>query len=72
MVRTACEFAACSPGYDAIYLHTNVDVPGAEAFWRSMADEVCDARTTGEHGGYGTVHFEIPIPAAAAAWPWAG
>ncbi|MGG8410159.1 GNAT family N-acetyltransferase [Streptomyces sp. 12297] len=67
MVRTACEFAAGVPGYDTIYLHTNVDIPGAEAFWRSMADEVCDARTTGEHGGYGTVHFEIPIPVAATA-----
>ncbi|WP_327364340.1 GNAT family N-acetyltransferase [Streptomyces sp. NBC_01296] len=67
MVRTACEFAAGVPDYDAIYLHTNVDIPGAEAFWRSMADEVCDARTTGEHGGYGTVHFEIPIPVAATA-----
>lgn len=67
MVRTACEFAAGVPGYDAIHLHTNVDIPGAEAFWRSMADEVCDARTTGEHGGYGTVHFEIPIPVAATA-----
>ncbi|MEU9299773.1 GNAT family N-acetyltransferase [Streptomyces sp. NPDC048269] len=65
MVRAACEFAAGVPGYDTVYLHTNVDIPGAEAFWRSMADEVCDARTTGEHGGYGTVHFEIPIHVAA-------
>ncbi|MCJ1676077.1 GNAT family N-acetyltransferase [Streptomyces sp. APSN-46.1] len=66
MVRTACEFAAGIPGYESIYLHTNVDVPGAEGFWRSLATEVCDARTTGEHGGYGTVHFEIPIPVARA------
>ncbi|MEV7520050.1 GNAT family N-acetyltransferase [Streptomyces sp. NPDC091371] len=62
MVRTACAFAAGVPGYERVYLHTNVDIPGAEGFWRSLATEVCDARTTGEHGGYGTVHFEIPLP----------
>ncbi|MEU5001211.1 GNAT family N-acetyltransferase [Streptomyces sp. NPDC021622] len=63
LVRTACDFAAATPGYDSIYLHTNVHVEGAEAFWRSIAKEVFDARTTGEHGpGVGTVHFEIPMP----------
>ncbi|MEU4733358.1 GNAT family N-acetyltransferase [Streptomyces sp. NPDC023588] len=62
MVREACAFAAGVPGYERVYLHTNVDVPGAEGFWRSLATEVFDARTTGEHGGYGTVHFEIPLP----------
>lgn len=62
MVLMACDFAADTPGYDSIYLHTNVNIPGAEAFWRSLATEVFDARTTGEHGGFGTVHFEIPIP----------
>ncbi|WP_028812578.1 GNAT family N-acetyltransferase [Streptomyces flavidovirens] len=63
LVRRACDFAAATPGYDSIYLHTNVDVEGAEAFWRSMAKEIFDARTTGEHGpGVGTVHFEIPMP----------
>lgn len=63
MVRTACEFAAATDGYDSIYLHTNVNVTGAEGFWRSLAKEVCDARLTGEHGpGCGTVHFEIPMP----------
>ncbi|MBT2468844.1 GNAT family N-acetyltransferase [Streptomyces sp. ISL-66] len=67
MVLMACEFAARIPGYESIYLHTNVDIPGAEAFWRGLATEVYDARTTGEHGGFGTVHFEIPIPATAAA-----
>ncbi|MFD7256448.1 GNAT family N-acetyltransferase [Streptomyces sp. NPDC059874] len=61
MVRAACAFAAGVPGYETVYLHTNVDIPGAEGFWRSLATEVCDARTTGEHGGYGTVHFEIPL-----------
>uniref|UniRef100_A0AAU2VK80 GNAT family N-acetyltransferase n=1 Tax=Streptomyces sp. NBC_00008 TaxID=2903610 RepID=A0AAU2VK80_9ACTN len=63
MVRRACAFAAGHAGYDSIYLHTNAHVKGAEAFWRSMAKEVFDARTTGEHGpGVGTVHFEIPMP----------
>ncbi|MFF6772087.1 GNAT family N-acetyltransferase [Streptomyces sp. NPDC012637] len=65
MVNAACAFAAEVPGYDSVYLHTNVDIPGAEAFWRSLATEVFDARTTGEHGGFGTVHFEIPLPAPA-------
>lgn len=63
MVRRACDFAAHTPGYERIYLHTNVRVEGAEDFWRGMADEVCDARDTGEHGpGCDTIHFEIPMP----------
>ncbi|MGW0737192.1 GNAT family N-acetyltransferase [Streptomyces sp. NPDC002851] len=63
LVGQACDFAAETPGYDSIYLHTNVNAPGAEGFWRSLAKEVFDARTTGEHGpGVGTVHFEIPMP----------
>lgn len=64
MVNTACAFAASVPGYERVYLHTNVDIPGAEGFWRGMATEVFDARTTGEHGGFGTVHFEMSLPAA--------
>ncbi|MEV8530547.1 GNAT family N-acetyltransferase [Streptomyces sp. NPDC051211] len=67
MVGAACAFVAEVPGYERIYLHTNVDIPGAEGFWRSLATEVCDARTTGEHGGYGTVHFEIPVPVPSLA-----
>ena len=63
MVHMACEFAAATPGYESIYLHTNVRVEGADGFWRSLAKEVCDARKTGEHGpGCDTVHFEIPMP----------
>ncbi|MEW9519660.1 GNAT family N-acetyltransferase [Streptomyces tubercidicus] len=63
LVRMAADFAATTPGYDSIYLHTNVRAEGAEGFWRSMAKEVFDARTTGEHGpGVDTVHFEIPMP----------
>ncbi|MGW9173655.1 GNAT family N-acetyltransferase [Streptomyces decoyicus] len=64
MVHRACEFAAATDGYDCVYLHTNVNIPGAQGFWNSIAKEVFDARTTGEHGaGFGTVHFEIPLPA---------
>ncbi|AUY52594.1 GNAT family N-acetyltransferase [Streptomyces sp. CB01881] len=65
MVDLACAFAADVGGYRSIYLHTNTDVPGAEPFWRQMAEEVFDARPTGEHGrGVSTVHFEIPMPPA--------
>ncbi|WP_432074113.1 hypothetical protein [Streptomyces wuyuanensis] len=31
-----------------------------------MATEVFDARATGEHGGFGTVHFEMPLLAPGA------
>ncbi|MFE9008016.1 GNAT family N-acetyltransferase [Streptomyces sp. NPDC007875] len=60
LVDAVCDFIADTPGYDRVYLHTNVNVDGAEAFWRSLAKEVFDARTTGEHGGPGvaTVHFK--------------
>lgn len=62
LVDTACDFIANTPGYELIYLHTNVNIEGTEAFWRSAAKEVFDARTTGEHGpGVATVHFEIPM-----------
>ena len=60
--QTACEIISDTPGYEDIYLHTNVNVEGVETFWRSMAEEVFDARNTGEHGpGVATVHFEIPM-----------
>ena len=62
LVRSACDFAAHA-GYDCVYLHTNVHIEGADPFWHSVAKEIFDARTTGEHGpGFGTVHFEIPLP----------
>jgi ribosomal protein S18 acetylase RimI-like enzyme len=62
LVNAACDFIADTPGYECIYLHTNVDIEGTELFWRSLAKEVFDARTTGEHGpGVATVHFEIPM-----------
>ncbi|MGW2330381.1 GNAT family N-acetyltransferase [Streptomyces sp. NPDC001700] len=63
MVHQACEFAAATDGYESIYLHTNADIAGALPFWHSVAKEIFDARTTGEHGpGFATVHFEIPMP----------
>lgn len=62
LVDAACDAVAETPGYERIYLHTNVNIEGAEPFWRSVAKEVFDARTTGEHGpGFATVHFEIPL-----------
>ncbi|TPQ20953.1 GNAT family N-acetyltransferase [Streptomyces sporangiiformans] len=62
LVDTACDFIADTPGYERVYLHTNANVDGAEPFWRSLAKEVFDARTSGEHGpGVATVHFEIPM-----------
>ncbi|AWK11780.1 GNAT family N-acetyltransferase [Streptomyces spongiicola] len=62
LVDTARAFIASTPGYERVYLHTNVDIEGTDAFWRSVAKEVFDARSTGEHGpGVATVHFEIPM-----------
>ncbi|SFD52920.1 GNAT family N-acetyltransferase [Streptomyces aidingensis] len=62
MVAMAADFAA-TIGYASLYLHTNADIPGAQPFWNSVAKEIFDARTTGEHGpGFATVHYEIPLP----------
>ncbi|MBN3931210.1 GNAT family N-acetyltransferase [Streptomyces verrucosisporus] len=62
MVEMAADFAAAAD-YASLYLHTNVDVPGARPFWESVAKEIFDARSTGEHGpGFATVHYEIPLP----------
>jgi GNAT superfamily N-acetyltransferase len=61
LVDAAVRFIAETPGYEQIYLHTDTRVPGAEAFWRSVAVEVCDARD-GNPDRNQTVHFEIPVP----------
>ncbi|MGK5529795.1 GNAT family N-acetyltransferase [Streptomyces sp. URMC 129] len=62
MVERATAFADRA-GYATVYLHTNVNIPGAQPFWDSMAKQVFDARTTGEHGpGFATLHYEIPLP----------
>lgn len=60
LVEVACEFIADTPGYEVIYLHTDTRVPGAEPFWRSLADEVHDGRDH-DPRTFQTVHFEIPI-----------
>lgn len=61
MVRALGEFAVRAGGYEALYLHTDPAVPGAEPFWRSLAQEVCDERTL-PGGGQGIIHFELPMP----------
>jgi GNAT superfamily N-acetyltransferase len=60
LVDRACRFVADTPGYERIYLHTDTRVPGVEAFWRSVAHEVHDARD-GDLTMFQTVHFEIPL-----------
>ncbi|MFF7844697.1 GNAT family N-acetyltransferase [Streptomyces ossamyceticus] len=63
LVAALLEFAAADGGYRSVYLHTDPAVPGAEDFWRSQGDVVCDERVeTGER----VVHFEIPLPALPA------
>ncbi|MEU2677238.1 GNAT family N-acetyltransferase [Streptomyces sp. NPDC007107] len=62
LVRELGDFAARAGGYTSLYLHTDPAVPGAEPFWRSLAQEVCDERTLPD-GGQGIVHFELPMPA---------
>jgi GNAT superfamily N-acetyltransferase len=56
LVRLAVDFVAHQPRYQALYLHTDTRVEGAEPFWRSMAEPVHDP------GDNQTVHFEIPLP----------
>ncbi|MFI7088537.1 GNAT family N-acetyltransferase [Streptomyces anulatus] len=65
LVRELGEFAVRAGGYEALYLHTDPAVPGAEPFWRSLAQEVCDERAL-PGGGQGIVHFELPMPGAVA------
>ncbi|NEC65038.1 GNAT family N-acetyltransferase [Streptomyces sp. SID9727] len=63
LVRELCAFVVRAGGYEAVYLHTDPAVPGAEPFWRSLAREVCDERVL-PGGGQGIVHFELPLPEA--------
>lgn len=44
-------------GYEHLVLHTNAGRDGAEAFWRSLATELFDARPT----KFNTVHFEVDL-----------
>lgn len=66
LVRELCDFVVRAGGYDAVYLHTDPAVEGAEPFWRSLATEVCDERAL-PGGGQGIVHFELPLPVSPAA-----
>ncbi len=66
MVRELSAFVADAGGYEAIYLHTDPSVPGAEPFWRSLATVVCDERTLPD-GGQGIIHFELPVPVPSGA-----
>ncbi|GAA3763396.1 GNAT family N-acetyltransferase [Salinactinospora qingdaonensis] len=68
LVARACDFVVRTPGYTALYLHTDDRTPGAAGFWRSVAKEVHDARD-GDTTRPQSIHFEIPIPVAAAPAP---
>lgn len=60
LVEAARRWIAAEGGYRVIYLHTNVGVPGAEAFWRSLpTTETYDGRHESE---YAPVHFELAFP----------
>lgn len=65
LVRELSSFAVAAGGYRSLYLHTDPAVPGAEPFWRSLGQEVCDERALPD-GGQGIVHFELPLPVVAA------
>ncbi|WP_327662226.1 MULTISPECIES: GNAT family N-acetyltransferase [unclassified Streptomyces] len=67
LVRELVDFVVGVGGYEALYLHTDPAVPGAEPFWRSLAQEVCDEREL-PGGGQGIVHFELPLPAPVPAY----
>ncbi|CAM5676581.1 GNAT family N-acetyltransferase [Streptomyces hirsutus] len=60
LVDELLDFAAADGGYGSVYLHTDPSVPGAEAFWRSLAKVVHDEREDAG-GGNGVVHFELPM-----------
>jgi GNAT superfamily N-acetyltransferase len=57
LVEAARRWVQAEGGYTTICLHT--DLP----FWRSLADEVYDARGRDE---WETVHFEVPLPPGEA------
>lgn len=59
LVGTLLDFVRAAGGYDSVYLHTDPNSPGAEAFWRSIARLVCDEREL--PGGQQVVHFEIDL-----------
>lgn len=59
LVEQARRWIKDEGGYTVIYLHTNVSVPEAEPFWRSMpTTEVYDGRHTRSTA---SVHFELAM-----------
>ncbi|MFD8866985.1 GNAT family N-acetyltransferase [Streptomyces sp. NPDC059590] len=60
LVARLLDFAAADGGYRSVYLHTDPAVPGAEAFWRSLGEVVCDERAE-SGGGERVVHFEVAL-----------
>jgi GNAT superfamily N-acetyltransferase len=66
LVAALLDFADRAGGYRSVYLHTDPGVPGAEDFWRSMGEVVCDER---EETDQRVVHFEIPARAADRTSP---
>ncbi|POX36076.1 GNAT family N-acetyltransferase, partial [Streptomyces sp. Ru73] len=66
LVRELLDFAAADGGYRAVYLHTDPAVDGAEPFWRSLGEVVCDERRLPD-GGQGIIHFEVPLPVPVPA-----
>lgn len=57
IVERLRRWAASDGGYTHVVLHTNTARDGAEAFWRSVAVELYDARPT----KFNTVHFDLPL-----------
>lgn len=60
MVGQACRFVSGRDEYRTLYLHTDTRVPGAEAFWRVLAEPVLDDRD-GDPEHFQTLHFELPL-----------
>ncbi|HEX2316841.1 MAG TPA: GNAT family N-acetyltransferase [Thermomonospora sp.] len=60
LVGLARDFVAATPGYERLYLHSDVRSPGAEPFWKSVAEMVHDDRD-GNPEHFQTVHYEIAL-----------
>lgn len=65
LVRLVCQWVRQEGGYEVICLHTNANIPGAEAFWRAMP--TIETYAEGPEGRevegriLRTIHFEIPL-----------
>ncbi|MEU5951415.1 GNAT family N-acetyltransferase [Streptomyces sp. NPDC047525] len=59
LVGELLDFAAADGGYEAVYLHTDPAVTGAEGFWRSLGKVVHDERE--DSGASRVMHFEVPV-----------